>query len=189
MLDPFRDELLLDQRVNWWYAQNLVVVVRNHVVQDRPELARYVREPVRRLVHPELYSYTLTAAARNAERLREQALSTKDEQLANVHAELAALRGENQRGEIQRALEEKLRAVEQQLERTLARLDVLTALEKELRAAEAESVENQRTLEKRLQDLEEEHIRTLGQLKAILSSRSWRMLTWLTRGTRAFKQV
>jgi hypothetical protein len=67
-LDPFRDALWADPRVDFWFAQNMLLYVsseivhRNHRLEE--ELLR-TNGAIRSIVHPRLY----LQKARRAERL------------------------------------------------------------------------------------------------------------------------
>ena len=62
-VDCLRDEVWTDERVEWWYAQNLLVYVAEDRLPEYPALAeaRAARpHPPRHLVHPDLYQGTAT---------------------------------------------------------------------------------------------------------------------------------
>lgn len=97
VIDPFRDELMLDQRVERWYAQNLLVGIRFQILESRAELRRYLHEPVRRLVHPELYYFVVVQLNGTVTRLEaslEQVLAERDGQITTLNQAVAERDGQ-----------------------------------------------------------------------------------------------
>jgi hypothetical protein len=56
--DPLRALIWSDERIDWWYRQNVVMFARNDVA-DRLRLSGHQAGPPRHLVHPGLYEQTL----------------------------------------------------------------------------------------------------------------------------------
>lgn len=54
-VDCLRDELWNDERVEWWYAQNLLFFATAEAVQSHSFLKDAAGKPLRRLVHPRNY--------------------------------------------------------------------------------------------------------------------------------------
>jgi SAM-dependent methyltransferase len=54
-VDCLRPLLWRDERVEWWYAQNLLVFARRETIDARPFLKSAAGRPVERLVHPRNY--------------------------------------------------------------------------------------------------------------------------------------
>ena len=67
MVDLFRPALMADDRVEWWYAQNLLLVAHRDIVSKHPNWLSYVFSPARRLVHPDLYAFNSRKAGFGAQ--------------------------------------------------------------------------------------------------------------------------
>lgn len=63
LLDPFRAALWEDERVAWWYRQNLLLAVTDEARRRWPALAALAAEPPLALVHPALWRLAQKRAA------------------------------------------------------------------------------------------------------------------------------